>query len=148
MDLNRCRIDLLQKKSGIIGHPDQPEVDVSQHLMPRKAMAAMGQEALDFLKKFGPSNYSPFFDERDIDRSSFGGILQGAYFTAAVVRWLATCWWPPNVEKGCSQSDDWGISRLELLFSFVLFSGIYPPVKTGGQKSKAVFGTTPQMMRH
>ena len=79
------------------------------------------------------------FDESNIDRQAFTGIIQGANFTAAVVKWLAHCKWPPDIQNDYKRSDDCGISWLELLFSFVLFSQMYPPVKTGGQKSEAVF---------
>jgi hypothetical protein len=56
-----------------------------------------------------------------------------------VVSWLAACLWPPDVSKDYSRKDDWGISWLEMLFSFILFSNMYPPVKTGGQKADAIF---------
>jgi hypothetical protein len=79
------------------------------------------------------------FDESNIDRQTFTGMIQGANFTAAVVKWLAHCKWPPDIQNDYKRSDDCGISWLELLFSFVLFSQMYPPVKTGGQKSEAVF---------
>ena len=64
---------------------------------------------------------------------------KGANFTAVVVKWLSHCRWPPDIQNDYKRSDDWGISWLELLFSFVLFSQMYPPVKTGGQKSEAIF---------
>eukprot|EP00435_Cladocopium_sp_Y103_P073917 s162_g45.t1 len=44
-----------------------------------------------------------------------------------------------DVSKEYDRSDDWGISWLELLFSFVLFSKRLPPVKSGGQTKNAVF---------
>ena len=53
--------------------------------------------------------------------------------------WLAACLWPPDVSKDYSRKDDWGISWLEMFFSFILFSNMYPPVKTGGQKTDAIF---------
>ena len=35
--------------------------------------------------------------------------------------------------------DDWGISWLELMFSFTLFSKQYTPIKGGGQKADALY---------
>jgi hypothetical protein len=55
------------------------------------------------------------------------------------VSWLAACRWPPDVTKDYCRKDDWGISWLEMLFSFILFSNMYPQVKTGGQKADAIF---------
>ena len=55
------------------------------------------------------------------------------------MRWLAACHWRPDVSKDYSRKNDWGISWLEMLFSFILFSNTYPPVKTGGQKANAIF---------
>ena len=136
VDLNRCRIEAIQQGINIVGQPDKPEIDTSHFLMPPKAM---GTEARDFLKSFTPPHYVHLFDEDAVDKDTFKGIIQGANFTAAVVSWLAQCRWPPNVQSDYNQKDDWGISWLELLFSFVLHSGMYPPVKTGGQKADAVF---------
>ena len=74
-----------------------------------------------------------------VDRNTYGGSIQEANFTAAVVKWLAHCRWPPDIQNDYSRNDNSGISWLVLLFSFVLFSGMYPPVKTGGKKADAVF---------
>jgi len=82
----------------------------------------MGQEALDFLKDFSPPDCTPCFDISAVDQETFKGILQGTNFTAAVVKWFASCRWPPKVSKDYARKDDWGISWLELLFSFILFS--------------------------
>ena len=136
VDLNRCRIEAIQQGISIVGQPDKPEVDTSGYIMPPKAM---GTEARDFLASFNPSHYVQIFDEMSVDKNTFSGIIQGANFTAAVVSWLAQCRWPPDLQSDYNQKDDWGISWLELLFSFVLYSGMYPPVKTGGQKADAVF---------
>ena len=82
VDLNRCRIDLLQKKADLVGQPlPQPESS-SQSLMPSRAM---GIEALHFLKTFAPEHYIPCFDIDVVDQSSFVGILQGTNFLKAVV---------------------------------------------------------------
>lgn len=136
VDLNRYQIDAVQQGSNIVGQPDKPEVDVSNFLMPPKAM---GVEALEFLKSYEPSHFVHLFDENTVDRNTYGGSIQGASFTAAVVKWLAHCRWPPDIQNDYSRNDNWGISWLVLLFSFVLFSGMYPPVKTGGKKADAVF---------
>ena len=136
VDLNRCRIDALKQGSVIVGQPEVSPDDTVASLMPPKAM---GLDALDFLKSFAPAHYVPLFGESNVDRQTFTGIIQGANFTAAVVKWLSHCRWPPDIHNDYKRSDDWGISWLELLFSFVLFSQMYPPVKTGGQKSEAVF---------
>ena len=136
VDLNRCRIDALKQGSVIVGQPEVSQDDTSASLMPSKAM---GLDALDFLKSFAPAHYVPLFDESNVDQQTFTGTIQGANFTAAVVKWLSHCRWPPDIQNDYKRSDDWGISWLELLFSFVLFSRMYPPVKTGGQKADAVF---------
>eukprot|EP00435_Cladocopium_sp_Y103_P065287 s404_g27.t1 len=102
-------------------------------------IALMGNEALRFLQSFSPDDYVPLFCLDDVDKSTYHGILQGANFTAAVVEWLAQCKWPRDVAKEYDRGDDWGISWLELLFSFVLFSKRLPPVKSGGQTKNAVF---------
>jgi hypothetical protein len=136
VDLNRCRIEALNVGSAIVGQPEVPQVDTSGFLMPPKAM---GIDAVEFLKSFAPCHYVPLFDENAIDKTTFGGIIQGANFTAAVIKWLAQLRWPPGIQADYKKSDDWGISWLEMLFSCVLFSRMYPPVKTGGQKSEAVF---------
>lgn len=54
VDLNRYRIDAVQQGSNIVVQPDKPEVDVSNFLMPPKAM---GVEALEFLKSYEPSHF-------------------------------------------------------------------------------------------
>ena len=136
VDLNKARIVLLQKTDSIVGQPVRPSIVLDSSLMPP---GAMGQDALDFLKEFAPANYVPCFQLHDVDRETFKGILQGSNYTAAVVSWLAACRWPADVSKDYSRKDDWGISWLELLFSFILFSNMYPPVKTSGQKADAVF---------
>eukprot|EP00435_Cladocopium_sp_Y103_P025505 s2767_g6.t1 len=136
VQLNRCRDEML-KKTEIVGQPEPVAVSQSStQFMPAKAM---GTEALQFLKTFSPPDYAPTFNPVDVDESSFHGILQGANFTSDVVRWLAACAWPPDVPKEYSKPDDWGISWLEMLFSFCLFTNKYPPVKTDGQYKAANF---------
>ena len=127
---------MLQQTDNIVGQPHRQSDSQEPSLMPSRAM---GQEALDFLKEFSPPDYVPCFNHATIDQETFKGILQGTNFTAAVVRCLAACHWPPDVSKDYSRKDDWGISWLEMLFSFILFSNTYPPVKTGGQKADAIF---------
>ena len=119
VDLNKCRIGLLQQSDGIVGQPPRQDPSHESALMPPRAM---GQEALDFLKDFSPPDCTPCFDISAVDQETFKGILQGTNFTAAVVKWFASCRWPPKVSKDYARKDDWGISWLELLFSFILFS--------------------------
>eukprot|EP00435_Cladocopium_sp_Y103_P066489 s149_g28.t1 len=134
--LNRTRDELL-KKTVIVGQPENaPVSQSSSHFMPPQAM---GADAMQFLKTFAPASYIQVFRVDEVDETTFHGILQGANFTRDVVKWLAACAWPPDVSKDYSRSDDWGISWLELLFSFCLFSNKYPPVKTDGQYKAANF---------
>ena len=57
----------------------------------------------------------------------------------STVLWLASLRWPKDLDENYRRPDDWGISCLELMFSFILFSGKYPPIKGGGQKQDAIF---------
>eukprot|EP00435_Cladocopium_sp_Y103_P057297 s916_g19.t1 len=134
VDLNRAR-DAAMKSASVVGQPDKCDEPSSQFMPSR----LMGVEAMRFLQTFSPAEYVPLFRLEDVDSSTFHGILQGANFTAAVVDWLAHCKWPVDISKDYNRQDDWGISWLELLFSFILFSKRYPPVKTGGQTKDAVF---------
>eukprot|EP00435_Cladocopium_sp_Y103_P040584 s1003_g11.t1 len=134
VELNRAR-DAAMKSADIVGQPVKQDEPSSQFMPAR----LMGSEALRFLQSFSPPDYVPLFQLEEVDKSTYHGILQGANFTAAVVEWLAHCKWPQDVPKDYSRSDDWGISWLELLFSFVLFSKRPPPVKSGGQTKDAVF---------
>eukprot|EP00435_Cladocopium_sp_Y103_P050018 s2317_g15.t1 len=134
VELNRAR-EVAMKSADIVGQPVKQDEPSSQFMPAR----LMGTEALRFLQSFSPPDYVPLFHLDDVDKSTYHGILQGANFTAAVVEWLAECKWPQDVPKDYSRRDDWGISWLELLFSFVLFSKRLPPVKSGGQTKDAVF---------
>eukprot|EP00435_Cladocopium_sp_Y103_P050765 s2212_g15.t1 len=134
VELNRAR-DAAMKSADIVGQPIKQDEPSSQFMPAR----LMGNEALHFLQSFSPVDYVPLFQLDEVDKSTYHGILQGANFTAAVVDWLAHCKWPRDVPKDYSRGDDWGISWLELLFSFVLFSKRLPPVKSGGQSKDAVF---------
>ena len=111
VDLNRCRIGALKQGFNIVGQPEVLEADISASLLPPKAM---GLDALDFLKSFAPAHYVPLFDESNVDQQTFTGIIQGANFTAAVVKWLSHCRWPPDIQNDYKRSDDWGISWLEI----------------------------------
>ena len=73
-------------------------------LMPSKAM---GLDAFGLLEIFAPAHYVPLFDESNVDQQTFTGIIQGANFTAAVVKWLSHCRWPPDIQNDYKRSDDW-----------------------------------------
>eukprot|EP00435_Cladocopium_sp_Y103_P010479 s2347_g2.t1 len=136
VQLNRYRDDSLKKKE-IVGQPEaSAPPQRTDQFMPS---SAMGADALHFLKSFSPATYTMSFDPADVDEANLHGILQGANFSRDVVRWLAACAWPPDVSKDYAKPDDWGISWLELLFSFCLFTNKYPPVKTDGQYKAANF---------
>ena len=99
----------------------------------------MGADAVNFLKTYDPLEYVPLFSIDQIDQSTLYGIYQGPNMSLSTVQWLASLRWPKDLDENYRRTDDWGISWLELMFSFVLFSGKYPPVKGGGQKQNAIF---------
>ena len=99
----------------------------------------MGSDAVAFLKSYGPENFCSLFSVEDVDQQSLFGIYQGPNMAWSTVTWLASLRWPPDCDEHYRRHDDWGISWLELVFSFVLFSHKYPPIKGGGQKQDALF---------
>lgn len=99
----------------------------------------MGLEAVQFLKGYAREHYVPCFEVDNVDQSTFWDIVPGANYTKAVVDWFVCCSWPPDVSSDYSRTDDSGISWLKLMFSFILHSRRYPPVKASGHAKNAVF---------
>ena len=66
----------------------------------------MGEDALKFLHEFSPQMYVPLhFAEYDDD--IFSLCLQGSNIAKAVMLWLQSLTWPPDLDT--ADSSDWGI---------------------------------------
>ena len=95
---------------------------------------AMGQEAVEFAVHFAPNNFSPL-GVFQIPDGTFSACLQGQNLGRAFVLWAELICWPPDVQQ--ADKMDWGMSWLELLFSFYITTGYNIPIKIDGTGAKA-----------
>ena len=97
---------------------------------------AMGQDAVDFAVHFAPHDFTSF-GVFQIPDDTFAACLQGQNLGRAFVRWAELICWPPDVYQ--ADKTDWGMSWLELLFSFYITTGYNIPIKRDGAGAKATY---------
>eukprot|EP00438_Fugacium_kawagutii_P031368 Skav216014 [mRNA] locus=scaffold833:343710:344996:+ [translate_table: standard] len=135
IDLNRTRMNFLEK----IKLEPRPVVQVSASdpvgAMPCKLM---GDEARNFLAVYTPNDHTQFATDEIPDMECFLACQQGARLSMAVVFWLQTLLWPPDVETTQAASD-WGISWLELFFDFNISTAMTFPIRVEGLKKQSKY---------
>ena len=100
----------------------------------------MGADACEALIKFAREDYIPM-PSFDIDDSSLHACLQGANIAKAFLLWSRLLRWPDGLQEDYDMktTGDWGVSWLELLFSFYLSTGYRCPIKLEGAGAQAKY---------
>eukprot|EP00438_Fugacium_kawagutii_P019922 Skav203126 [mRNA] locus=scaffold3040:49685:51112:+ [translate_table: standard] len=132
IDLNKSRLKKLDQEKC----PPPLTREVRQH----EGMASkiMGPEALTFMIAYAPSDHVQFASDEIPDLEYFQACQQGAKLGMAVVFWLQTLKWPPDVPKS-GDSTDWGISWIELFFDFHVSTAMTFPIRIEGLKKQAKY---------
>eukprot|EP00438_Fugacium_kawagutii_P008948 Skav219551 [mRNA] locus=scaffold4130:32163:33047:- [translate_table: standard] len=98
----------------------------------------MGEEAGYFLSNYTPNDHTQFATDEIPDMECFLACQQGAKLSMAVVFWLQTLMWPPDVET-TPVTSDWGISWLELFFDFNISTAMTFPIRVEGLKKQSKY---------
>ena len=97
---------------------------------------AMGPEAFDLMIAFDPPGYNAIGVQQH-DDEIFQLCLQGAHLGRTFYHWAQLLKWPSDLEQ--SDRLDWGMSWLELLFSFYITTGYCVPIRKEGVGAKSVY---------
>ena len=141
VSLNKTRCQLVEEK----------KKDLTRHslIRPRAVRLGneglfdsllMGAEACEALIKFSQDSYVPL-PSFEVDDDALHACLQGANIAKALLLWSRLLRWPVGLQPDydMKQTGDWGISWLELLFSFFLTTGFRCPIKLEGAGAQAKY---------
>ena len=96
-------------------------------------------EAVDFALRCAPAGYSTLatFEVHD---EVFASCLQGESVGKAFFLWAQQLQWPTKyIWRPWSLSSDWGMSWLELVFTFYITTGYNIPIRSQGSGAKSVY---------
>lgn len=123
--LNRARSDAtargetLNHRDNTVHSPDQ----------------AMGDRAKQFMIEYSLTD-SFNLVEGAITLEQVNANIQGARLACCVWEWAKTLQWP---KKTLWRLGAWGITWFELMINFIIVSGEFPPIKSTGHGSSAIF---------
>jgi hypothetical protein len=110
---------------------------------------SMGAEACDALTKFAQDSYVPL-PIFEFDDDALHACLQGANIAKGLLLWSRLLRWPVGLQPDYDMktTGDWGVSWLELLFSFFLTTGFRCPIRLegAGAQSKYIDYADPQAL--
>ena len=94
----------------------------------------MGDRAKQFMIEYSLTD-SFNLVEGDITLEQVNANIQGACLAHCVWEWAKTLQWP----KEELDNPAWGITWFELMINFIIASGEFPPIKSTGHGSSAIF---------
>ena len=99
----------------------------------------MGDRAKQFMIEYSLTD-SFNLVEGDITLEQVNANIQGARLAHCVWEWAKTLQWPKE-ELDNPPMAAWGITWFELTINFIIVSGEFPPIKSTGHGSSAIFRT-------
>ena len=136
--LEVCRFVLALNRLRISQIDELPQTDDSTQSQTEEAHVPMhprlyGEEAFQSLEEYNPPHFDficSHFPNPDLQTCQ--AFLQGATTAMALCIWAKSLKWPPDLDSKYLNSNDWGITWVELYINFLLTTGIHMPIKTGG----------------
>eukprot|EP00438_Fugacium_kawagutii_P005492 Skav227036 [mRNA] locus=scaffold72:165096:168941:+ [translate_table: standard] len=136
LDLNRTRLKIIEQNKVQSSPGTIVQTRSLQAVMPSRIM---GDDAASFLASYKPEGHTQFATDEIPDMECFLACQQGARLGMAVVFWLQSLLWPPDVQQKTDDASDWGISWLELFFDFHISTAMTFPIRVEGLKKQAKY---------
>ena len=92
-----------------------------------------GQPAFQFLVDYAPNEFISYSAHESLPPEDVLQMyLQGSTLALALCRWAQLLRWPVGMTPDYLQDNDWGITWVELYFSFLWATGVHIPIKVSG----------------